>query len=269
MRYEPIKDSLNAVFKAPCMRKTFYFLLDILLLRAWHVRHAMSKIEKALPKETSALDAGSGLGQYVWRMARRNPLWHITGVDINEEQVNNGNIFIAKTNLSDRVSFEVADLSTYKKSDAYDFILSVDVMEHILEDEKVFANFFASMRENGFLLISTPSDKGGSDVHDDDEDSFIEEHVRNGYGKQEIAEKLERAGFKDIKAKYTYGVPGQISWRLSMKIPIALLNISKWFFILLPFYYVVVFPFALILNALDVALEHKSGTGLLIEAKKR
>ncbi|MBP5473986.1 MAG: hypothetical protein J6X92_04415, partial [Bacteroidales bacterium] len=145
----------------------------------------------------------------------------------------------------------------------------VDVMEHILEDEKVFANFFESMRENGFVLISTPSDKGGSDVHDSDEDSFIEEHVRNGYGIQEITDKLERAGFKDIKAKYTYGVPGQISWRLSMKIPIAMLNVSKWLFILLPFYYVVVFPFALILNALDVAFYHKSGTGLLIEARKR
>ena len=41
-----------------------------------------------------------------------------------------------------------------------------------------------------YLLISTPSDKGGSDVHNDDEESFIDEHVRDGYSIKDITEKL-------------------------------------------------------------------------------
>ena len=117
-------------------------------------------------------------------------------------------------------------------------------------------------------LISTPSDQGGSDVHSEEEESFIDEHVRDGYGIAEISQKLEKAGFNNIKASYTYGKPGNISWRLSMKYPIRMLNISKLFFIILPFYYLIFFPFAVILNFFDIFLTHKSGTGLLVSASK-
>ena len=42
-------------------------------------------------------------------------------------------------------------------------------MEHIEEDVQVFKNFHQSLSEKGVLLISTPSDQGGSDVHDHNE----------------------------------------------------------------------------------------------------
>jgi hypothetical protein len=57
------------------------------------------------------------------------------------------------------------------------------------------------------LLISTPSDQGGSDVHHEHDESFIDEHVRDGYGVEEMDEKLREAGFGDIRIKYSYGVP--------------------------------------------------------------
>jgi hypothetical protein len=142
-------------------------------------------------------------------------------------------------------------------------------MEHIEEDILVFQKFYNSLKNNGVLLISTPSDKGGSDVHGEHDSSFIDEHVRDGYSIQNITEKLSKAGFKSIEASYTYGKPGNISWRLSMKYPIKMLNISYFFFILLPFYYLIVFPIALILNIFDLSLSHKTGTGLLVTARKQ
>jgi SAM-dependent methyltransferase len=141
-------------------------------------------------------------------------------------------------------------------------------MEHIEKDELVFRNFYRALKPGGSLLISTPSDQGGSDVHGEDEESFIDEHVRDGYGIAEISQKLGKAGFNNIKASYTYGKPGALSWRLSMKYPIRMLNISKLFFIILPFYYLIFFPFAVILNIFDIFLTHKSGTGLLVSASK-
>jgi hypothetical protein len=119
------------------------------------------------------------------------------------------------------------------------------------------------------LLISTPSDKGGSDVHDDTEESFIDEHVRDGYSIEEITEKLSIAGFTDIDAGYTYGRPGNISWKLSMKYPIRMLNASYLFFIILPFYYLIVFPVSVILNIFDTCMTHQSGTGLIVSARKQ
>jgi len=103
------------------------------------------------------------------------------------------------------------DLTKLSEKNCYDLILSVDVMEHIEEDYTVFENFHRSLKENGTLIISTPSDKGGSDVHSEHDDSFIGEHVRDGYSINDITEKLTRAGFRDINASYTYGKPGSVS----------------------------------------------------------
>jgi hypothetical protein len=92
--------------------------------------------------------------------------------------------------------------------------------------------------------------------------------VRDGYGIQEIKEKLQSAGFSDIKCKYTYGRPGKISWKISMKYPIMMLNFSMILAVILPFYYILAMPPALVLNYLDLHMEHKEGTGLLVVAKK-
>ena len=269
MQYEPIKRSLGRFFAGPqFMRKTLYFLLDMLLLRTWHVKKALRKIARQFPGDASVLDAGSGFGQYTWRMSKMNTRWNIKAIDINSEQIKDCNRFFGKTGLSGRVSFLKGDLTTLDDMNCYNIILSVDVMEHIEEDVLVFQNFYKALKDNGILLISTPSDKGGSDVHDDSEESFIDEHVRDGYSIKNITEKLSLAGFKNIEAGYTYGKPGNISWRLSMKYPVAMLNVSYLFFIILPFYYLIFFPVSIILNIFDLCLTHKTGTGLLVTARK-
>ena len=268
MDYDPIKDLLGRQFnRHPLLRKLFYLLLNILLLRSWHVRRALSRLGKRLPSSADVLDAGMGFGQYSWWMATRFPSWKITAADIKSEQVADCNNFFKETGLSGRVNALEADLVTWKSEESYDMILCVDVMEHITEDRTVFVSFRNMMKSGGYLVISTPSDKGGSDVHSDDDTSFIGEHVRDGYGKEEITEKLHTAGFSEVSVSYTYGKPGSIAWRLSMKYPVTMLSASKLFFILLPFYYLVVMPFVLVLNTIDLYASHKEGTGLLVIAR--
>ncbi|MFV0521898.1 MAG: class I SAM-dependent methyltransferase [Mangrovibacterium sp.] len=270
MQYDPIKRSLGKMFgRTPIMRKLFYRLLDILLLRAWHVNEVLRKTK--LPIRASILDAGSGFGQYTYRMSTIFRNADILAVDVKEEQIADCNRFFQRLTEGDRVQFQLADLTTFVQEEKFDLILSVDVMEHIEEDVQVFRNFHKSMKDDGVLLISTPSDQGGSDSHHDHEEGahgFIDEHVRDGYGIQEIEDKLKSAGFSSVEAKYSYGKPGKISWKLSMKYPILMLGASKVFFIILPFYYLVVFPFCLILNWLDLRGKHKTGTGLIVKAIK-
>jgi SAM-dependent methyltransferase len=273
MQYDPIKRRLGNFFnQAPVLRKLFYCLLDLLLLRAWHVIKELKSLRKSFSGKIEILDAGSGFGQYSYRMSRIFPKAKIKGVDVKEEQIEDCNRFFASIHKSDRVKFEYADLTKFSETNKFDLILSVDVMEHILEDELVFQNFYKSMHKNGVLLISTPSDQGGSDAHDHDGDEihgFIGEHVRDGYGIGEIETKLRKAGFSSVDAKYTYGKSGSLSWRLSMKYPILMLGKSKLFYIILPFYYLVVFPFCALFNYLDVRTIHPKGTGLLVKAVKK
>src|SRR3974390_3355338 len=103
MQYDPIKRSLGNVFnKSPFLRKTFYNLLDLLLLRAWHVHKELRAWKKArptlakgglnsLPSEgsgeaVSVLDAGAGFGQYTYWLHKHNPSWKILSVDVKDEQ---------------------------------------------------------------------------------------------------------------------------------------------------------------------------------------
>ena len=128
-----------------------------------------------------------------------------------------------KPDYQPHVKFELADLTQFQEKETYDLVLSVDVMEHIEEDVQVFQNFYTSMKKGGMLLISTPSDQGGSDSHDHDHEEgvhgFIDEHVRDGYNIADIEGKLKSVGFSKVEAGYSYGTPGKISWKLSMKIP--------------------------------------------------
>jgi len=270
MRYDPVKGLIGRmVSKSAVLRKIFYALLDILLLRTWHVKKAVRQFAAEKTDAENILDAGSGFGQYSWWMSGLNKNWNILGIDIKEEQIDDCNSFIGKTGAAGRVSFRLADLTTFTENEKYDLILSVDVMEHINDDRAVFGNFSRALRKNGWLIISTPSDKGGSDVHSEDDHSFIAEHVRDGYGIEEIREKLQSAGFGNIISRYTYGRPGKLSWKLSMKYPVIMLNFSFILALILPFYYILAMPFALILNYFDLRLNHGEGTGLLVIAKKQ
>jgi len=269
MQYDNIKRSLGIVFnRRPFLRKCFYAMLDLLLLRAWHIKKELRRLGKTLPADASVLDAGAGFGQYAYYMSKLGRQWQIKAVDVKAEQVDDCNRFFAQTGQNDRVRFEVADLSAFCEPDQYHFAISIDVMEHIPDDMAVFRNIFASLKSGGILLISTPSDRGGSDAGDH-HGSFIDEHVRNGYNAGEIHHKLAEAGFSEIDVQYTYGHIGHISWLLSMKFPMLMLGASKIFFILLPLYYLVTFPFCLALNWWDVYTRHKSGTGLKVKAMKQ
>ncbi|PRY14949.1 SAM-dependent methyltransferase [Pontibacter ummariensis] len=269
MQYDPIKRVLGDAFnKTPFLRRVFYNLLDLLLLRTWHVHKELREWAAGRrDKEQYILDAGSGFGQYTYYLSSMSSKWSVLAVDVKEEQICDSNTFIRAIGRHN-VLFKIADLVKFQQPDSYDLILSVDVMEHIEEDVEVFKNLRASLRKGGLLVISTPSDQGGSDVHGEEESSFIEEHVRDGYNIQEIQDKLKLAGFSKVKARYSYGKPGQISWRLSMKYPLLMLNVSKIFFVLLPFYYLLTFPICLVLNWLDVNGDHPSGTGLIVKAWK-
>lgn len=268
MHYDPIKDTVGKFFNTtPVLRKLFYKLLDLLLLRSWHIHKEFNAWHEQQKGITRILDAGSGFGQYSYYMSGKSSKSSILSVDVKEDYMADCNSFFKKIGRTN-VVFRTEDLTIFNHPEGFDFILCVDVMEHILEDVEVFKNFYIDLKTGGMVLISTPSDKGGSDVEHNDGESFIGEHVRDGYNIDEIKAKLNLAGFNKVEARYSYGTPGKIAWRLSMKYPIQLLNISKLFFVIMPFYYLLTYPFCFVLNWMDTNQIHLEGTGLIVKAWK-
>ncbi|MFA5403438.1 MAG: class I SAM-dependent methyltransferase [Ignavibacteria bacterium] len=268
MKYDPIKKSFgNLVARNVFLRKIFYWILDLMFLRSWHVRKEIrNKIQNT--GKINIFDAGMGFGQYTYFLSKHFPDSSIFAVDVKEEQVEDCKYFFSKCKI-DRVKFKIADLTKINYQNEFDFILSVDVMEHIVEDEVVFKNFANALKSGGKLLVNTPSDLGGSDAHDHDDESFIEEHARVGYSKKEITEKLERAGLKVTDFRYSYGKYGTISWRLGIKYPILIAGVSKILILILPLYYLFTLWLVLILMWLDLKSENKEGTGVIVLAEKK
>jgi trans-aconitate methyltransferase len=238
-----------------------------MFLREWHVKRELRHQLGSRKQPFTLYDAGSGFGQYSYYVARRFPLANIDGIDLKEEQVRDCTAFFKSVGLT-HCSFAVEDLTQIQHIEKFDFILSVDVMEHIPDDIGVFRNFFRALKPGGTLFINTPSNLGGSDAHSDTEESFIGEHARNGYSVEEIREKLESAGFNVESIRYTYGPWGDRYWKLGIKIPMQMLNNSKVFFVLLPFYYILTLPFILPMMWFDYRADNKTGTGLNVLARK-
>ena len=178
MHYDPIKDGLGRFFNRTTLtRKLFYRLLDLLLLRTWHIHRELKKWFSEKPDgKADILDAGCGFGQYSFWMARQFPHAKLHSVDVKEDYLADCTVFFKKCGINN-VRFETGDLTNFPRPNQYDLVVCVDVMEHILEDVEVFKHFNQNLRSGGMVLISTPSDQGGSDVHGDSEESFIGEHV--------------------------------------------------------------------------------------------
>ncbi|QXD17089.1 methyltransferase domain-containing protein [Rhodocaloribacter litoris] len=271
MRYDPVKDRLGAFFsRRPLLQKLFYRLLDLFFLRSWYVRREVKRLLGAYPssRRLDVLDAGTGFGQYAYFIARTFPNARVLAVDVKHDYLENARRFFARTPCADRVTLACEDLTDLKAEGPFDLILSVDVMEHIEDDRAVFRHFARVLRPGGHVLINTPSDLGGSDVHAAGEEGFIEEHVRDGYNRDELAAKLREAGLEPVRARYTYGPPGALAWRLMIKYPMLLLGKSWLFALVLPLYYLPVLPLGMLLHALDLRGEHAAGTGLLVLARK-
>ncbi|MBZ0198290.1 MAG: class I SAM-dependent methyltransferase, partial [Ignavibacteriaceae bacterium] len=269
MYYDPIKNVFASVIKKmPFFRVLFYKTLDLMFLRSWYVRRELKALRKKFGTgKIDILDAGTGYAQYTHFMSKHLNPCSILSVDVKEEWINDAADFFKQQNIN-FVNFAVEDLTQINYNNQFDIIICVDVMEHIVDDIKVFSNYFEALKPSGYLLINTPSIYGGSDVHDDHEESFIGEHARDGYSHEDLSSKLVPLGFKIDRYKYTYGFWGDKAWRLGIKYPMQLLNISKIFFILLPVYYLLTFPFTFLMMYFDFISDNKVGSGINFIARK-
>ncbi len=269
MYYDPVKDVFaNAIRKFPFLRIVFYKLLDLFFLRSWYVKRELIRLRKIWgSKNINIFDAGTGYGQYTYFMNRNLQPNNIYAADVKEDWIKDITEFY-KTKNTGKISFGIEDLTKITHKEKFDLIVCVDVMEHIEDDVTVFKNFYNALKAEGYLLINTPSTFGGSDVHEDEGESFVGEHARIGYSHNDLENKLSPIGFKDFFRKYSYGFWGDKAWRLGIKFPMLLLNISKIFLIVLPLYFIITFPFTFVMMFLDYSSENKIGTGITFVAKK-
>ncbi len=268
MYYDPVKEMLGSVFcRHPLLRRLFYRLLDAIILRTWHMHREIKIWAKEHKDATHILDAGAGFGQYSYYLHKLNPHYSILGLDLKSDQVCRCNKFYRERNIPN-IYFKTGDLNTFEREKAFDLVLCVDVMEYIEDDNQVFRNIFHSLKNGGIFLMAAPSDR--KTLYRINEFRFPEEaeFIREGYNMSELKVRLKKMGYRKVRARYTYGKPGQISWLVSIKWPVSALRKARFLVAFLPIYFLLIFPLCLVLNFMDTHMGHLTGAGFILKAYK-
>ena len=166
------------------------------------------------------LDAGCGPGLYTFFVAEQFPEAHVTGYDISLSDINICNQNKIRRKI-DNVTFKPVDLSKLSEPENYDFIFSIDVMEHIRGNLLVFKNIYDALKPGGIFYLAMPYEPGHRYLlprkYFSNYLSWAKrEHVGEQYSLHAIAHTLNRLGFSLIDARYTFGFWGKLSWELDM-----------------------------------------------------
>ena len=268
--YDPVKDRFADIIRnSKWLRRIFYFLLDLFFLRSWHIRHILKEKGHKLDqkREWKLLDAGCGFGQYDRFILSQFKNVSIHSVDVKQDYLEDNRHYFQYDIKQKRIQFYEANLLDFSSKVKFDFIICVDVLEHIEDDVTVMKNLQNCLRDGGYFLMHSPSHYSEEDA--DEDDSFVGEHARPGYSKGEIASKLNTAGFDFVKPHYTYGYWGHKAWVLSVKWPMIWFNKLNLFAVIpLLIYYPIVMSFCLLMNLVDLFTKNKKGNGVYALARK-
>ena len=270
IEYDPVKDKFSAIIKnSRILRRFFYFLLDLFFLRSWHIRRVIKETGAPLDRDGhwQLLDAGCGFGQYDRFILNRFRNVEVDSVDVKKDYLCDNERYFEKQINRGKIRFYYADLLQLETDNTFDVAICIDVLEHIEEDVRVMKNITAQLKDGGYFLMHSPSHYSEEDG--DEDDSFVGEHARPGYSKEEISEKLKQAGLQPKKVHYTYGFWGHKAWVLSVKWPMIAFNkLGLFAAIPLLIYYPVVLPFCLLMNLSDLYTKNKKGNGVYALAQK-
>lgn len=270
IEYDPVKDKFSAIIQnSRLLRRIFYFLLDLFFLRSWHLRRVINQVGTPLDKnsEWNLLDAGCGFGQYDRFILEQFKNVKVESVDVKKDYLRDNQHYFSDEIQLGRIRFYPADLLEFESNQSFDMAICIDVLEHIEEDVRVMKNISAHLKQGGYFLMHSPSHYSEEDG--DEDDSFVGEHARPGYSKEEISEKLEDAGLKPETVHYTYGFWGHKAWVMSVKWPMIAFNkLSLLAALPLLIYYPVVMPFCLLMNLADLYTKNEKGNGIYALARK-
>lgn len=264
MHRKQLKSTVTEVCKRSAfLQKLLFKIMDAVTVRTWHVKRELRNWLKTAPKNAHILDAGAGVGQFSYWLSCTQPSLSVLAVDASHEQVCAGNRLVRelqRTNLH----FQSGNISDLQKQDAFELVMCIQVLEYVKNDETTIHEFFKALREGGKVLLTTKT-RYADELCKADQELGIE---RCGYVMKELKAMFKKAGFKKVKAHYTGGKFGKLAEQIGFVIPVKMLGLSKWFFIILPFYFAIALPLSVIFNWIDSHTAHDSGEGIVLTACK-
>jgi SAM-dependent methyltransferase len=258
----------DAIGKHSGFRKFYINITRSLLLKNNIIRKEIKLCSRRKQKVQHVLYAGFGMGQLLGLFVRQKSKFNVLAIDKNSRMVVQSSNYYKEEGINN-IYCRTGDILEFHQPNTFDLCLAINLLNYIEDDKQAIRNMFESLKRSGILLIFNSSN------YADDRDNRLNVNVykdkrfRNGYGLLELKHKLKEIGFSKVKARYVYGSPGIISWKLTTGWPSYLVKTSKLFFLILPFYTIICIPFVILFNFLDVTMNHKKGKCVVVKAFKQ
>jgi len=160
------------------------------------MRYLVDEVVKTQQK-VAVLDAGCGSGMALFYLDHycRGSVTSYTGVDLNTERIARRYSFISTPH-----SFHDVDLDSDWKLQGFDIIFCSEVIEHLVNDERLLRRLANHLNPRGILLLTTPNKRfvrhwaetfAGFDEVSQTQDGG---HVRVGYNRKDLETLAKRVG---------------------------------------------------------------------------
>ena len=152
----------------------------------WYYKFRRKIITEHLTNNSFILDVGSGTGYLASELLKKG--FKVVGLDIDMDAI--------PYLKSREVNFVIGDGNSLPfKGESFDFILAIDVLEHIKDDKKFLSSLVKVIKKGGGLIINVPAIQSLWTERD-----RIYGHLRR-YGKSELINKLNSIQLKVEKIK--------------------------------------------------------------------
>ena len=171
-------------------------------------------IKRNIPRDWEnkrLIDLGCGRGTYMFGLSKNN---NVLGLTLDREDINEAN---KRKDLFEIENCEFRKVDLRKLNKEKDLINSIDiaicseVIEHIINDEKLLKDIFEILKKEGTLLLTAPYHKNANINREPLMKKESGGHVRLGYNEIVFKEILLKNGFIIKKIGYCSGILSQLS----------------------------------------------------------
>jgi SAM-dependent methyltransferase len=174
----------------------------------------------------AVLDVGCSEGLLAELIAERHPDWTIDAVDNDAEVVSVAASRLAAAGAAN-VRVSQADIVESLGDELYDTVIALECLHMIPDDEPALASLAAATKPGGMLLAHVPFrdwkrvSRAGR--------SHWPGEVRSGYTTAELSDKLERAGYHDVRFTPTSRSLARLGAEVNDRLPKSRLATMAWY----------------------------------------
>lgn len=186
------------------MDKTGKETLKIMKTVGWYNNWLFSHVSPFL--KGKIFEVGAGIGNFTELLAEKGEVW---AIDVEKDYINS---LEARYGKRIRVGYGDIEKGNYFfKRQNFDTVVCMNVLEHIEDDDRAVKNIYNLLTEGGKLLLLVPAHWFALGTLDKNLGHF------RRYSKNELAEKLDKAGF-EIKNMRFLNFIGIWGWFLNSRI---------------------------------------------------